>query len=243
MLGLDETAVLDALSRHWQRNEDINREYLEKLFQARVPVPLPQKSSVTALIKNQLRKEIHNQLADAMADEIEALLEPNPRKVKNFVNGLIAQWRILNASSWINRNDKSEACRFVLFFYIQQYHRAIWRLLERQQGALCYLNAVVNDKTINEIPKNLGNLHTEQQTLLMEMFRRALSHVLSDKQSADEENDKHGLQSLDDAVAAFINRQDRKRSDEYMIEMFKELISEDYALNVNYLTVSSTSQT
>lgn len=243
VLGLDETAVLDALNRHWQRSEDINREYLEKLFQARVAVPLPQKTNVLDLIKNQLVKEVHDELVDEMTGHIEALLEPNPRKVKNFVNGLIAQWRILNASSWIRKNDKEEACRFVLFFYIQQYHRGIWRLLERQQGALCYLNAVVNNKTISEIPTELGGLQTMQQTLLLEMFRRALSHVLSDNQSETDENDKHGLQSLDDAIEAFINRQDRKRSDEYMIVMFKDLISEDYPLNVNYLTVSSTSQT
>ncbi len=55
ILGVDDVAVGDALKRHWQgRSDDNNREYLEKLFQATLPVPQPQPKQVRALILQQL---------------------------------------------------------------------------------------------------------------------------------------------------------------------------------------------
>ena len=248
VLGLDETAVLDALNRHWERGEDINREYLEKLFQARISVPLPVPASMLDVVKKQLInngigkenvKENEKDIAAYMANDIVNLLEPNPRKVKNFVNGLVAQWRILDAKSWINEENIEEARRFVMFFYIQQYHRSIWRLLERQPEVLMYLKFVLGRDGAADKPKEIEGFGSEQQQMLTEILKRAFSHILPNREDTNDDKDKHGSQKIDDAVTDFINRQDRKRSDEYLITLFEALIDINMPLNLNYLMINS----
>ncbi len=52
ILGLDDSAVLNALKRHWHpRTDEENREYLDKLFQATVAVPLPRAQSVKGYVQ------------------------------------------------------------------------------------------------------------------------------------------------------------------------------------------------
>ena len=157
--------------------------------------------------------------------------------MKNFVNGLVAQWRILDAKTWVG--DELEARRFVMFFYIQQYHRAIWRLLERQPETLMYLTAVLLRHAEIDVP-SADSMNKEQQRMLMEIFKRAFSHVLPhDDETLPENKDKHGSQKLDDAVSDFINRQDRKRSDEYLIFMFDKLIDANTPLKPHYLMLDT----
>lgn len=241
VLGLDDTAVVDALGRYWQRPEDLNREYLEKLFQTRIPVPLPRPEKVTQGILDQLTShEIEH--AEVMAKDIELLLEPNPRKVKNFVNGLCVAWAVSGAKGWVN--NKEETRRFVMFHYMQQYHRAVWRLLERQPDALPFLWAVVTYAEPSAIEGiDVSGLDGEEQGLLMEMFRRAFSHVLKSKAKPDQDEEKHGSEDLDTAVKHFIQRQDRKRSDEYLCGLIKKLISADYRLDERYLYAEAESTT
>ena len=222
ILGLDDTAVIDALGRYWQRSEDLNREYLEKLFQTRVPVPLPQPSKIREAVITQLEKhQVRDTFRPIIAKDIEQLLEPNPRKVKNFTNSLCAAWNLLGCKGWVTTDEQVR--RFVMFHYIQQYHRAVWRLLERQPESLHFLWAVVNHASIGEIANNApNNLAFKDQRLLMEMFRRAFSHVMA---TSNVEEDKHSFEDLDKAVENFNQRQDRKRSDEYLCKMLKQLTS------------------
>ncbi len=236
VLGLDDAAVIDSLGRYWKRSEDLNREYLEKLFQTRVPVPLPNPAKITDGIIDQL--QAHDiKHATIMAKDIEQLLEPNPRKVKNFVNSLCAAWAVLDAKNWANTDeDEEEARRFVMFHYIQQYHRSVWRLLERQPVVLPFLYAVLRDAAVVDREVNVVHgLNAHEQRLLMEMFRRAFSHVLKNKADSDKEAEKHSFEDLDAAVENFIHRQDRKRSDDYLCYLFKVLIGADKELDKRYL--------
>ncbi len=238
VLGLDDTAVVDALGRYWNRSEDLNREYLEKLFQTRVPVPLPRPDKMKLGIVEQLKAHriLH---AETIAIDIELLLEPNPRKVKNFVNGLCASWVVSGVKQWVVDGDEGEdeVRRFVMFHYIQQYHRSVWRLLERQPEALPFLWAVLTSASVAEIEAKIPkNLEQDVQRLLMEMFRRAFSHVLKHTPDPDQDDGpRHGSEDLDKAVENFIQRQDRKRSDEYLCGMFCDLIGPEDVLADHHL--------
>ncbi len=99
VLGVDESAVADVLRRHWQgRSEDANRDYLDKLFQATLPVPLPRAASVRRHAARQFLE--HGLPASARLDHmVDELLEPNPRKIKNFVNSLCGLWGALASSA------------------------------------------------------------------------------------------------------------------------------------------------
>lgn len=54
VLGMDDAAILAALQKHWGRGEDFNRDYLDKLLQAALPVPQPNAMRLQRLIDNQL---------------------------------------------------------------------------------------------------------------------------------------------------------------------------------------------
>nr|VFJ47453.1 MAG: KAP family P-loop domain-containing protein [Candidatus Kentron sp. FW] len=249
VLGLDDSAVLDALTRYWQgRSEDSNREYLEKLFQATLAVPLPATSRVREAIAQQL--DAHRiPEPERLAEDIERLLEPNPRKIKNFVNGFCAAWALHDAHGWLEEEAESKVRnsgelavqeehgrairRFLIFHYLRLYHRPVWRLLERQPESLTILYAVITQRDRTD-PLESG-MYPGEQRLLWEFYFRAFSHVLRNPGGEKgEERLLHGNESLDKAVERFQQRQDRKRSDEYLCQLFRELTA-DYELNPRYL--------
>lgn len=244
ILGLDDNAVMDALKRYWQdRPEDANREYLEKLFQATLSVPLPSTAGIRKRIVEQLDtheipsfKEIiaNSKTRTSMAADIEQLLEPNPRKIKNFLNGFCASWNMLNAHGWIT--DEDEARQFIIFHYLRQYHRPVWRLLERQPETLQLLRAVLVGVSSTD-PLDVFTIEEKDQFLLNEFFSRSFSHVLADDGGVSE-SDKglfHRRQNLDAAIQSFTERQDRKRSDEHLRKLFDDLILPKTNLPQTYL--------
>nr|VFJ88071.1 MAG: Predicted P-loop ATPase, KAP-like [Candidatus Kentron sp. LFY] len=250
VLGLDDSAVLDVLTRHWQgRSEDSNREYLEKLFQAILAVPLPATSHVREAISSQLA--VHGIPSPRrLAEDIERLLEPNPRKIKNFVNGLCATWGLHDAPGWLLKEEAKSKVknsgefaeeeerqravrRFLVFYYLRLYHRPVWRLLERQPESLDTLYGVIAQK--EDIEPMGDGADSGEQRLLREFYFRAFSHVLANPQGEGEgERLFHGNEPLDKAVERFQERQDRKRSDEYLCQLLLEL-TEGYELDPRYL--------
>lgn len=234
VLGVDDVAVAGALERHWQgRGEDHNREYLEKLFQATVPVPLPQEANLRAIIIKQLQ---HHGFPDGavsiLAEDITQLLEPNPRKVKNFLNSLCASWAILRCAAM----ETKESCRRLLMFqYLRQYHRSVWRVLERQPELLPALHRELtgSPEPISGLP---AHIDPDALRVTREIFSRAFFHVL--KPLLDEDNPLlHRHQSLDVAVGKFLERLDRRRSDEYFIDLVKNNLAADTQLDPMFLRI------
>lgn len=223
VLGIDDTALLKLLPRVWKdRGDDSNREYLEKLFQAMVALPLPRQANVCKAVEQQLQNHDFPDPA-ALATDVANLLEPNPRKIKNFTNSLCAMWRLYDIAA---KNDPIRARRFVMFQYLRLYHRPVWRLLERQPAALPYLKRALSENR-NEVPDLPDSpFGYAEQELLLEFFSRAFSHVLPTAATSDDERpgqgrDFHHL-PLEQAVTLFQERLDRKRSDDYFVKWFIE---------------------
>ena len=250
VLGLDDNAVMEALKRHWNRAEDANREYLEKLFQATLSVPLPTGEGIRQRIREQLQTheipscgemKIRSDIRTKMAEDIEQLLEPNPRKIKNFINGLCATWNMLGAGDWVK--DENLARQFIMFHYLRQYHRSVWRIMERQTETLKLLRAVLVRAGSTD-PVNFENINEQDQRLLKEFFARSFSHVLADtskvfgEDTKQEERERfHRNQDLDAAILAFQERQDRKRYDEYLRQLLEVCIDAKKELPQEYLVV------
>lgn len=255
VLGIDDVAVLKAVSQHWQhRSEDDNREYLEKLFQAIVTVPVPTTVKITALIQKQLQAnslfDMPFQMPSDKKDEVKEetisnminnLLEPNPRKVKNFMNSLCATWQVLEGrQEELIQYPQVPSSKdmipyeqpilfpvfFVLMHYLRLYHRAVWRLLERQPWALQVLHTVLRDDESTPQPIGKPSFVSDiEQIALKELFSRAFVHVLK-KLSADEK-DTYRNMKLEDAVQHFNDRIDRKRSDEHFQNYFVKTVAAD----------------
>ncbi len=227
VMAMDESAIQEVLSRHWQnRSEDANREYLEKLFQAMVPVPTPRPELVQRAVKAQLDE--HGFPPGAGCEQmIVSLLELNPRKVKNFVNSICASWALFRDAADGAGGDAHQraalARRFVLFHYLRWFHKPVWRLLERQPWVLQVLHKVVvggPDQQLR-LPREV---EPADQRVLELLLSRSFAHVLRDTgESLDPR--MHRSLPLAEAVELLGQRLDRKRSDECFIGFFKELVS------------------
>jgi hypothetical protein len=141
---------------------------------------------------------------------------------------------MLDAVKWVQ--NEGEARQFLVFHYLRQYHRAIWRLLERQPETLQLLTAVLVQTGSLE-PLDLKDIEEKDQRLLREFFSRAFSHVLADTSETEEQERFHRRQDIDAAIQAFTERQDRKRSDEHLRKLFAELIPAQTNLPQRYLIV------
>ena len=246
ILGIDPDAVLGALRRHWkERSEQSNAEYLEKLVQAQLEVPQPAIQLIRNLIETQLSdhdipieapateetngdkdqaKDTDNKIAD-LPTMLEELLEPNPRKIKNFLNSLVAQWHLLPQGE---RPEHSHL--FALFHYLRLYHRPVWRLLSHQNWVLELLYRVLikSDAKLGLIPDDYPNF-LDEQAIASEMLARAFSHVLADNSDAATAERQHRNMPLEKAVLLFTERLDRKRSDQCFIKYLRKLVLSDDA--------------
>jgi hypothetical protein len=223
ILAMDESAVLSALSRHWSgRSDEANREYLEKLFQAVVPVPVPKQKAVRDFLALQLGEHGFANPGEC-AELIEALLEPNPRKIKNFVNSVCASWGLFHAGATGTDDERRKfAQRFLLFQYLRVQHKPVWRILERQPQALRLLTRVFLRATDQEIDLKGTNMDLADQRILELLFFRSFSHVLRDDAGLVE---RHRHIPIAEAVELLQDRIDRKRSDECFIRYYLGLFT------------------
>ena len=256
VLGIDPDAVLGALKRHWkERSEQSNAEYLEKLVQAQLEVPQPSTKLVRGLIETQLsdhgipieappqppateetsEEKDKAKDADSAIDDLsimlEKLLEPNPRKVKNFLNSLSGQWHLLPQGK-----RPKHAHLFALFHYLRLYHRPVWRLLSHQNWTLRLLLQVLSEsKSPVELRYSGLNIRPREQSIAGDMLARAFSHVLADESggvSATPDKSQHRNMPLEQAVQLFTERLDRKRSDQYFINYFRKLVRSEDAKSI-----------
>jgi hypothetical protein len=224
ILAIDENAVLAALERHWEgRPEDANREYLEKLFQAIVPVPVPRRNALCEFLQEQLT--VHGfPDPEGCAGLVAELLEPNPRKVKNFVNSACACWGLFRHAEAVAGGDNSKhrdfARRFLLFHYLRVQHKPVWRLLERQPWSLRILTKVLTGAA-DQMLKLPEPMASADQRLLEHLLVRSFAHVLKDDGGMQE---RHRHLPISEAVDLFQQRIDRKRSDELFIRHYRDLV-------------------
>ncbi len=247
VLGLDDAAVLSALERQWQgRSPDANREYLEKLFQATLPVAMPEPDRVRDFVADQLRAHDFEEV-DACAKMIEEIVEPNPRKIKNFVNSVCASWALYRPAraqaEGLFQND-FERC-FILFQYLRRYHKPVWRLLENQRMALRVLTMVLTGGTVQSMmlpepqdgdPDPCSTLDADEQRMIKSLMIRAFAHVLKDQVNRTGNDDEwHHFMPIAEAVALMRERVDRKRSDERFKYYYDKLLEPDVDLPACFL--------
>jgi hypothetical protein len=160
VFGVDPTALEQEIRNHWKdRPHGMACEYLEKMFQASVIVPS----------SNQYAEFIHRRLvtqgylvedANGPASEVATILakvlEPNPRKVKNFLNSLFVALAI--------RNDKlspEDLLRFALIQRLKLSAPNTYRLLAQgrveQHNTLRGFFAACTADGLQDIPRqNIG---------------------------------------------------------------------------------------
>ena len=151
VLGLDRSAAERAICREREdKSEREAAEYVEKLFQATVNVPVCQDYNPFILEKMKQVGFFESELTEVVIQDrdnspsfikvVTDLLEPNPRKVKNFLNSFVIQWKARpkftgpeeeNDRTFDSVARKTRLIQFVMIHYLRLYHPCVFRLLEQ----------------------------------------------------------------------------------------------------------------
>ncbi len=197
VLGIDRDAVERAVSRVWKnRSPHEAGEYIEKLFQAIVHVPIC--GDYSKFVANRLNMDFgedEKAEKEQVVDLICKLIEPNPRKMKNFINSLMLAWQMAPS------NPKPHPGQFVLIHYLRTFMPDIYRLIAYDPENF--------DSLINAVGKE-----EEGYDQLTKFLRNCFMHVLT------EPGDK------DAAVNKLADLRDRHKGDKAFVDDFKVLFNE-----------------
>lgn len=198
VLGMDSVAVRRSVQKNLSGSSAENaQEYLEKLFQATVHVPVSRNR------KNFIRNLVTGAELPDCTDLLDALLEPNPRKVKNFVNSLAVAWK-----TCVNTDESIEP--FVLVHYLKLYHPDVCRLLTYDPRHIETLHQVIMVDAKQPAPNA-----DAVRLLFRSSFRHAFENALPLK-------DEPKRADVDVVVTELVNRIDRHRGDRAFIEAWEK---------------------
>ena len=124
IFGMDKNNVLRALEKN-----QIHEEYLDKLFQSVIRIPISQKYEefITSVIVNEYFTDELRTADDKkeFSTLVTSIIEKNPRKIKNFTNSLKFYWDM-------KTDDTLDLKIFTLFHYLRINHEDIFEILERE---------------------------------------------------------------------------------------------------------------
>ncbi|MCB9610786.1 MAG: hypothetical protein H6716_29650, partial [Polyangiaceae bacterium] len=200
VFGLDVVAIRTALMRDGRRSEEEAKAYVDKLFQATVFVPVPKDRSafLRKLLEASALPEGGDQYA-TLIGLVDELVEPNPRRLKNFVNGLSAAW----CAEPDEKGSLETFELFVLLHYLREAHPDVFRFLAYDPTRLGDLTQALEsgDQGLG-LPKT-----TPSQVFFRSVFRHAFALAFEEGSKDPSAADHHEL------ATRFRERLDRHRSD------------------------------
>lgn len=140
IFGMDQNNVLRAL-----KNNNIHEEYLDKLFQSIIRIPMSKKYEkffTETIVGDFFNNDLNT--PEKKSDFITLLmsiLEKNPRKIKNFMNSMRFYWKMKKTDLDIEI--------FVLFHYLRINYEDIFNILERDSTLLANLINVCKNESPN----------------------------------------------------------------------------------------------
>jgi len=209
VVGMDGAAARRAVSTVLSHKGEEAHDYLEKLFQATLHVPVPgdYKFFVRRLLKDGgLTQETTGLEPVELAGRIVRLVEPNPRKLKNFVSTLAVGWSVRKRCN----GGALDFSLFLLLTFLRAYHPEVYRLLAYDPKLVLDLHSVLTEG-VAKSPPNASPVHL--------FFRRTFRHAFKaafpmgfDPQRKDE----------DEVVGELIARLDRHKGDRAFVELWQE---------------------
>lgn len=253
VIGMDGTAARRAVQRvlpHTGAEEA--QEYLEKLFQARMHPQVPKghdASFVQKLLEDcglddaacGLRDEDkaaakgegegEGKGALSLAAQIANLIEPNPRKLKNFVGSLSIAWKIAyptNLRQAEGATPPMDFREFLLAAYLSSYHPEVFRLLAYEPGQAKALHTLMNEGVSKLSPRP-----SPVELFLYQRFRHASKQAFPQMGDEDQLAAREPKRDEIDQVAQELTeRLDRRRGDEAFIELWQTIFGNSQAEDV-----------
>ncbi|HVG09589.1 MAG TPA: P-loop NTPase fold protein [Thermoanaerobaculia bacterium] len=209
VFGMDGAAARRAIVNVLpHKNTEEAQEYLEKLFQTTIHVPVPgnYRRFVSRLLEEVgLSQEAMGLDRGEAAERIVRLVEPNPRKLKNFVNTLGVGWSIRNACN----SPDIDFSLFLLLNFLRGYHPEVHRLLAYDPSLAGELHAVLTEGAARSAP-NASPIYL--------FFRRTFRYAFK---AAFPMGFEPTRKDEDEVVAELIVRLDRHKGDGAFLELWR----------------------
>ncbi len=192
VFGMDQKNVVNAL-----KSKNIHRDYLDKLFQSIIRIPLSEKyiTFIEEIIGQyfvELNNEANNGLKKEFTELLADILEKNPRKIKNFLNSLRIYWEMIKSEADI------EIKKLALFHYLRIFYEDIFTILERNPSSLKNLINVCK----NEPPST--KIEHYFKKFLKNPITELVLEVSSESETAlDETPDEDELQFIESISTRF----------------------------------------
>jgi hypothetical protein len=218
VVGMDSAAARRAVANVLAHEGEEAQEYLEKLFQATLHVPVPGEYTpfVGRLIEAEGLTENKTGLALAeVASRIVQLVEPNPRKLKNFASTLSVGWSICASC----QNSSTSFSLFLLLTFLRSYHPEVYRLLAYDANLVRDLHSALTEGVAKSPPR---------PSPVYLFFRRTFRHAF---QEAFPMDFPYQRKDEDEVVTELIARLDRHKGDRAFLDLwnkeFKDSTVED----------------
>jgi hypothetical protein len=209
VVGMDGAAARRAVSNVLAHKGEEAQEYLEKLFQTTLHVPVPGNYTgfVSALLKDaELNQERTGLESAEIARRIVRLVEPNPRKLKNFVNTLAVGWSI-HARCKMTGDPENAFSLFLLLTFLRTYHPEAYRLLAYDPQHTKDLHVLLMEGT------------TTSPSPVFLFFRRTFRHAF---QAAFPQGFDFQRKDEDEVVTELIARLDRHKGDCAFVSLWRQ---------------------
>ncbi len=129
VFALDRVHVETAVAQAGHYNSAEAADYVDKLFQARLHLPQPEKEKLNAFVANLLKD---GKLGEYFSHEqILPLLPHNPRIIKNFLNSLIALKPSLKLDSDADKNQRK-----LLDHWLRCFAPDVYELLDNEEEVI-----------------------------------------------------------------------------------------------------------
>ncbi len=209
VVGMDGAAARRAVSTVLSHKGEEAHEYLEKLFQATLHVPVPgdYKPFVLRLLKDgNLTQETTGLDPAELAGRIVRLVEPNPRKLKNFVSTLSVGWSVQKRCN----GGALGVPLFLLLTFLRTYHPEVHRLLAYDPNLVLDLHSVMTEG-VAKSPPNASPVHLFFHRTFRHAFKVAFPEGFLAQRKDEEE-----------VVAELIARLDRHKGDRAFADLWRE---------------------
>uniref|UniRef100_A0A1S7LMV0 KAP P-loop domain protein n=1 Tax=Magnetococcus massalia (strain MO-1) TaxID=451514 RepID=A0A1S7LMV0_MAGMO len=154
MFGLDRSHVENAIARAGGYTDLEATQYVEKLFQARLTLPTPTIEQLELFIANALDKTPFKEDKQNLSSTLKDLMPPNPRFIKNFINGLIVhhQFALSTSDDELKlRSAENYLSQLVLVHFLRTIFPDAYEIIaQKHEGALAeFIQVCDNAKVLN----------------------------------------------------------------------------------------------
>lgn len=150
VFGYDRHHIEKSLANIETKTSKETRDYLEKLFQATFYIKEADSNNLESFVKKIVEQYgfVNNPEIDEFVSFISSIIDPNPRRLKNYLTSLY--FHVKSSANFANspRITQEKLQKLALIAYLKLFYESVYSALENKPDLLQDLLAVFNSRNI-----------------------------------------------------------------------------------------------